>query len=212
MFINEKEPESVWVIKMIHDSDMSRHEKQKIRSRTTQFIKRHDLKIPCQICQNNKSVAHHQDYTKAYDINFLCEKHHWAVHNGEIKEPNTINIMILAEEKGFQFRENYKRNVCKNTDADTCGMTKLKKIIEPFSDTENKFMGMKRAVCDAEIIDSINHMRTNVKSDEIENRLCQIEEILEGIDKIPDKELTPLYLKLSDIYNANLMKSVMIND
>jgi len=31
---------------------------------------------PCEICGCEKSEAHHEDYSKPLDINWLCKKHH----------------------------------------------------------------------------------------------------------------------------------------
>lgn len=32
---------------------------------------------PCEVCGNPKVEAHHDDYTKPYDIRWLCKRHHW---------------------------------------------------------------------------------------------------------------------------------------
>jgi len=48
----------------------------------TQYALRagHLKRIPCQECGSVKSQAHHPDYTKPYDVEFLCSQHHRAVH------------------------------------------------------------------------------------------------------------------------------------
>lgn len=46
-----------------------------------QAIKRGDLiRKPCQHCQNAKSEAHHEDYLKPLEVQWLCKKHHVAWH------------------------------------------------------------------------------------------------------------------------------------
>lgn len=43
------------------------------------------LKKPCEICREQKSNAHHDDYSKPLDVRWLCDDHHkeWHRINGE---------------------------------------------------------------------------------------------------------------------------------
>jgi hypothetical protein len=46
------------------------------------------FKCPCEVCgEDNKVVAHHDDYTKPLNIRWLCQAHHkqWHALNGEGK-------------------------------------------------------------------------------------------------------------------------------
>lgn len=37
-------------------------------------------KWPCQVCGNEKSVAHHCDYSRPLDVVWLCQPHHKQAH------------------------------------------------------------------------------------------------------------------------------------
>jgi alanyl-tRNA synthetase len=38
------------------------------------------VKKACSICGNERSQAHHEDYTKQLDVIWLCQKHHSELH------------------------------------------------------------------------------------------------------------------------------------
>ena len=40
---------------------------------------------PCEVCGDEKAVAHHDDYAKPLEVRWLCQSHHkqWHVANGE---------------------------------------------------------------------------------------------------------------------------------
>jgi len=42
-------------------------------------------KLPCQVCGDDKSEAHHEDYSRPLDVVWLCHKHHFQVERGVIK-------------------------------------------------------------------------------------------------------------------------------
>lgn len=53
----------------------------KTRAKTRQAIKNGTLKrLPCEVCGDEKSQAHHTDYTKHLEIKWLCRKHHMILH------------------------------------------------------------------------------------------------------------------------------------
>lgn len=38
-------------------------------------------RLPCEVCGNVKSEAHHDDYRRYLDVRWLCFKHHREAHN-----------------------------------------------------------------------------------------------------------------------------------
>lgn len=55
--------------------------KNNVRRKTNMRIERGlILKYPCETCGNIESEAHHDDYTKPYDIRWLCRQHHLQHH------------------------------------------------------------------------------------------------------------------------------------
>lgn len=38
------------------------------------------VKLPCQVCGEIKVEAHHTDYSKPLEVEWLCRKHHLEVH------------------------------------------------------------------------------------------------------------------------------------
>lgn len=37
-------------------------------------------RMPCEICGKQNSHAHHEDYSRPYDVRWLCTAHHGEVH------------------------------------------------------------------------------------------------------------------------------------
>lgn len=78
----------------IKKRDLARKDYSSMRYKAQQesikAIRRGDIiKLPCEICGDDKSVGHHDDYTKPLELRFLCKKHHmqWHIENGEGKNP-----------------------------------------------------------------------------------------------------------------------------
>lgn len=38
------------------------------------------LRMPCQVCGDKRSHAHHEDYSKRLEVEWLCQKHHAERH------------------------------------------------------------------------------------------------------------------------------------
>lgn len=38
------------------------------------------MRKPCEICHDEKTDAHHDDYEKALEVRWLCRLHHMQVH------------------------------------------------------------------------------------------------------------------------------------
>lgn len=41
------------------------------------------LRKPCEVCDEIKAQAHHDDYSKPLDVRWLCEKHHVEHHRNQ---------------------------------------------------------------------------------------------------------------------------------
>jgi hypothetical protein len=54
------------------------------RSYTHLLVKRGKLvKQPCQICGDERSQAHHPDYTKPHKVDWVCRQCHLQIHGGD---------------------------------------------------------------------------------------------------------------------------------
>lgn len=74
-------------------ADIERHrksqrvyeQKNKEKIAAHRYVYNHKLtKLPCEICGNKKTVAHHDDYSKPADVRWLCHSHHVAHHYGKL--------------------------------------------------------------------------------------------------------------------------------
>ena len=60
--------------------------RQKTRTKTKALLTQGRLKKkPCAVCHSHNVLPHHEDYTNPYAVIWLCESHHTAYHNGEIR-------------------------------------------------------------------------------------------------------------------------------
>jgi hypothetical protein len=56
-------------------------DKIKAREKLHQAVKSGKvIKKSCEVCQDQASYAHHEDYSKPYDVIWLCRKHHRERH------------------------------------------------------------------------------------------------------------------------------------
>ncbi len=56
-------------------------EKWKARAKVSHAIKIGVLhRLPCEVCGEVKSQAHHEDYTKPLEVKWVCIKHHKMIH------------------------------------------------------------------------------------------------------------------------------------
>ena len=81
-------------------------------------IKMGELKRqPCEVCGNEKSQAHHDDYSKPLDVRWLCQKHHYEhhkLHGFTQRRPNQPKFTVLdllAYEMNYQKYQNEETNV-----------------------------------------------------------------------------------------------------
>lgn len=38
------------------------------------------VRLPCEVCGSKRSHAHHEDYSKPFDVRWLCALHHHRLH------------------------------------------------------------------------------------------------------------------------------------
>lgn len=81
--------------KMYYGASISRYPyKQQARQATAYAIKRGEIqKQPCSVCGNQKSQAHHEDYTDPLNVIWFCSKHHAARH----RELEAIARILISE-------------------------------------------------------------------------------------------------------------------
>lgn len=73
-----------------------KHEKDKIRFRTIRYLERNcNIERKCQICGEWAEI-HHPNYKDNLKINFLCKKHHVALHNFELIPPPIIDLEEIS--------------------------------------------------------------------------------------------------------------------
>ena len=71
--------------------DLLRHEQMRAHQEVQKAIKHGRLeRQPCRVCGNTKVQAHHADYSKPLDVEWLCSKHHRAVHSSQ----NKVKIIL----------------------------------------------------------------------------------------------------------------------
>lgn len=68
-----------------------RPEVNKVRNRARLKVKRAILagmlvRLPCERCGEPKTQAHHEDYERPLDVNWLCSLHHAARHRERVEE------------------------------------------------------------------------------------------------------------------------------
>ena len=67
------------------DRDARDKEKMRARNAVRQLIWHKRIQRgSCVICGKGNAHAHHEDYAKRFEIHWLCDQHHKAVHEGEI--------------------------------------------------------------------------------------------------------------------------------
>ena len=40
------------------------------------------IRMPCEVCGNKKTHAHHEDYSKPFEVKWFCPLHHHRLHAG----------------------------------------------------------------------------------------------------------------------------------
>ena len=70
---------------------------QKARNALNYQIERGRIqRQPCEVCGEPKSQAHHHDYSKPFDVRWLCQKHHAEAHSAEATWAGQVEARRLA--------------------------------------------------------------------------------------------------------------------
>jgi len=79
--------------------------KSNSRAATAKMIRDGTLKKePCGVCGSEKSVAHHEDYLRPYDIKWLCYPCHGDLHvakRTQGEKDNAIHNLQMPKKLGF---------------------------------------------------------------------------------------------------------------
>lgn len=57
------------------------------------------VRQPCEICGDPKSHGHHHDYSKPFDVRWLCQKHHIEAHKAEGTWASQLEFKRVREAK-----------------------------------------------------------------------------------------------------------------
>jgi hypothetical protein len=75
-----EEHKEKWIEKIKKAREKS-PEKEKARQTLRNAIARGEIKrMPCEVCGKKKTHAHHSDYSKPFDVMWLCINHHYEKH------------------------------------------------------------------------------------------------------------------------------------
>lgn len=78
-----------------------------VRAKTKMRIRRGLLlKQPCEICGDAEVESHHDDYSKPYDVRWLCFKHHREHHKSINKKPKKITAIrkrLVRKKSNYAF-------------------------------------------------------------------------------------------------------------
>lgn len=88
-----KEPDRIAVARELAESWKRRHKKEHLAQLAVQRAVRLGAlkRLPCKVCGEQKTVAHHEDYDKRLDVVWLCEPCHKERHKQmRIKNANTF--------------------------------------------------------------------------------------------------------------------------
>jgi len=59
--------------------------RKKTRRKTNDLLRKGIIqKQPCVVCRKRDVIAHHEEYSRANDVIWICEEHHKKYHDGKI--------------------------------------------------------------------------------------------------------------------------------
>ncbi len=80
-----------WRHKKILDKANTKENKKKVQWQWTHFKKKNNI-IPerCVVCNSKETECHHEDYTKPFEVIWMCPYHHMKLH----QISNSLNVSL----------------------------------------------------------------------------------------------------------------------
>jgi ribosomal protein L37E len=72
-------------------------------------IRRGDVaRRPCEVCGTEPAQAHHHDYDKPLDVQWLCRRHHDIEHDTLQRGPSNTAMLVYNQQAGRETWEAFK--------------------------------------------------------------------------------------------------------
>lgn len=93
-----------WHKRATQEKYQARHPLKKTAHTTTNLAIRLGklVRLPCEMCGNPKTQAHHDDYSKPLDVRWLCHRCHWTVHFPHRKSADELAREDAATEQALR--------------------------------------------------------------------------------------------------------------
>jgi len=74
-------------------------DQRRIYARIAHHIKKGNIiPLPCMVCGDKKSEAHHEDYSKPFDLMWLCRSHHREIHRKDSDLVQRFNLKPITHQ------------------------------------------------------------------------------------------------------------------
>lgn len=81
----------------VFSKHLSCKQKTAVRLVTNRAISRGEImKLPCEICGDDKSQVHHVNYDDPYAVTWLCKNHHLEAHGKSARDKNSLASILIG--------------------------------------------------------------------------------------------------------------------